>query len=130
MHSPVIRKIETFTALSDEEKRALVSALGPAKEVGADEDIVFDGDRPSHSCVILEGFACRYKLLEDGRRQIMSFQIAGDMCDLHSFILGEMDHSIGTLTPCKIAFIPHSALSDLIETYPRIARALWHDTLV
>src|SRR3712207_7504414 len=96
MHSPIIQKIETFTALSEEEKQALVSAIGPARDIGADEDIVFDGDRPSHSCAILEGFACRYKLMEDGRRQIMSFQIAGDICDLHSLLLGEMDHSIGT----------------------------------
>ena len=130
MHSPVIRKIETFTTLSDEEKQALVSAIGPAKDIGAGEDIVFDGDRPSHCCAILEGFACRHKLLEDGRRQIMSFHIAGDIVDLHSFVLGEMDHSIGTLTPCRIACIPHSALGDLMERYPRIARALWRDTLV
>ena len=130
MHNPVIRKIETFTALSDEEKRTLVSAMGVVREVGADEDIVFDGDRPSHSCAILEGFACRYKLLEDGRRQIMSFHIAGDIVDLHGFLLGEMDHSVGTLTPCKIACIPHAVLSDIIDRYPRIARALWRDTLI
>jgi len=60
----------------------------------------------------------------------MSFQIAGDMCDLHSFLLGEMDHSVGTLTPCKVACIPHAALSDIIDKYPRIARALWRDTLI
>jgi CRP-like cAMP-binding protein len=130
LHSPIIRKIETFTALSEEEKQALVSAIGPAKDIGADEDIVFDGDRPSHCCVILEGFACRYKLLEDGRRQIMSFHIAGDIVDLHALLLQEMDHSVGTLTPCKIACIPHSALLDIIERYPRIARALWRDTLI
>jgi CRP-like cAMP-binding protein len=104
--------------------------MGFVKDIGADEDIVFDGDRPSHSCAILEGFACRYKLLEDGRRQIMSFHIAGDIVDLHAFLLGEMDHSIGTLTPCKIACIPHAALSDIMERYPRIARALWRDTLI
>jgi CRP-like cAMP-binding protein len=41
-----------------------------------------------------------------------------------------MDHSIGTLTPCKIAYIPHSALLDIIDRYPRITRALWRDTLI
>src|SRR3712207_999461 len=130
MHSPIIQKIETFTALSEEEKQALVSAIGPARDIGADEDIVFDGDRPSHSCAVLEGFACRYKLLEEGKRQIMSFHIAGDIVDLHSFLLGEMDHSVGTLTPCRIACIPHSVLNDIVERYPRIARALWRDTLI
>jgi hypothetical protein len=47
MPHPVIRKIESFTALPDDEKRALVSAIGPARDVGADQDVVSDGDRPS-----------------------------------------------------------------------------------
>jgi CRP-like cAMP-binding protein len=130
MPHPVIRKIEQFASLSDEEARALERAIGPARDIGADQDIVRDGDRPSGCSAILEGFACRYKLLEDGRRQIMSFHIPGDIVDLHSFLLQEMDHSIGTLTPCRVAAIPHAALLDIVETYPRIARALWRDTLI
>jgi CRP-like cAMP-binding protein len=130
MHGAVIRKIETFIALSDEEKQVLLSAIGSSRDIDADRDIVSEGDRPRHCAVILEGLACRYKILEDGRRQIMSFQIAGDMCDLHSFLVSEMDHSIGTLTPCKVAHIPHETVLEIMQRYPRIAHALWRDTVI
>lgn len=42
--------------------------------------------------MILEGFACRYKVLKDGRWAITSFLVPGDMCDLRMFILKQMDH--------------------------------------
>src|SRR3712207_6844894 len=130
MPNPLRRKLDNFAAFSDEEKQVLDGLIGRTKEVGADQDIVSDGERPRDANLILEGLACRYKLLEDGRRQILSFHIPGDMVDLHSFLLEEMDHSIGTLTPCKLALIPHQTLLGVIETYPRIAQALWRDTLI
>lgn len=78
----------------------------------------------------MEGFACRYKLLPDGRRQIMAFLVPGDFCDLHVAILGEMDHSIGTSWGCTVVDIPRSTVDDLTANHPRITRALWWATLV
>src|SRR3712207_1508060 len=103
MPNPAIRKLENFGTLSDEEKRVLHQAIGRTKEIGAGEDIVSDGARPNHCTLILRGFACRYKVLEDGRRQIMSFHIPGDICDLQSFLLEKMDHAIGAIIPCQVA---------------------------
>jgi CRP-like cAMP-binding protein len=126
----LIRKLENFAPLSDEEKRALGSAIGPVKAVEADTDIVRQGERPSAASLIVKGFACRYQVLSDGRRQIMAFHVPGDIVDLHSLLLDEMDHSIGTITTCEIAPIPHRTLLDIVERYPRIAQALWSDTLI
>jgi CRP-like cAMP-binding protein len=41
-----------------------------------------------------------------------------------------MDHNVGTLTPCRLAVIPHQTLQQITEHHPRIARAIWKDTLV
>jgi CRP-like cAMP-binding protein len=46
---------------------------------------------------VLEGWVCRYKILETGTRQIFSFHIAGDIPDLQSLHLRTMDHNLGTL---------------------------------
>jgi len=89
-----------------------------------------DGDRPSDSNLLLEGMACRYKITHDGTRQIFSFQLPGDIFDAQSFILETMDHSVATLTPCKVAVIPHKTMEEITEAYPRIARAIWKNTLV
>lgn len=41
-----------------------------------------------------------------------------------------MDHSIGTLTPCRLVDIPRSDIEELLNHHPRIARAMWWATLV
>jgi len=54
---------------------------------------------------MLEGWACRYKILPSGTRQILAFLMPGDSCDLHAGLLAEMDHSIQTITPALVATI-------------------------
>lgn len=46
--------------------------------------LVRDGTSPRSSIVVLEGCVYRHKIVGDGKRQIFSFQIAGDMPDLQS----------------------------------------------
>lgn len=130
MPSPFIRKMERLGPLSEEERRVLLSATQATRMIEPDQDIAREGDRPGQSCLLLDGFACRYKLLPDGKRPMLSIHIAGDFCDLHSLYLERLDHSIGTLTRCRVAFVPHGTIRDWMASYPRITRALWHDTLV
>src|SRR5829696_5066431 len=105
--TPLIRKQETHLVLSDDEKNALQSIRGTIKTFGARQDIVREGDRPSACCLLLEGSLYRYKLTDDGKRQILSFHIAGDIPDLQSLYLDVMDHSMGTLARSTLAFLPH-----------------------
>jgi CRP-like cAMP-binding protein len=84
----------------------------------------------SRSCLLIEGFACRYKTTAEGKRQILSFHIPGEIPDLQSIHLKTMDHSLQTLTRSKVGFITHETLRDLCGRYPRIADALWRDTLI
>ena len=100
------------------------------RELKADADIVRDQDRPSQCCAILEGFACRYKLLPGGRRQIVSFHIPGDIPDLQSLHLEIMDHSVATVVASKVAFIPHEVVRSFLRAHPRIADVFWRETLI
>jgi CRP-like cAMP-binding protein len=126
----LVRKLEHFTRLSDAEKHVLQTAPMHFRQVGARSDIVSEGDRPAELRLISEGFACRYKLLGDGRRQITAFLIPGDICDLRAFMLHRMDHSVAALRRCEIAHISHQRLFDALEKHPRIGFALWRDTMV
>jgi CRP-like cAMP-binding protein len=56
------------------------------KEVRVDKDLMREGERPNESTLLLEGFAARYKLLRNGRRQITALHIPGDFVDLHSLV--------------------------------------------
>ncbi|SFM61901.1 Crp/Fnr family transcriptional regulator [Methylobacterium pseudosasicola] len=126
----VIRKLKSIAPLLDTDRRAIESLPVRIHNLDARQDIVRDGDKPSHCCLIIDGWACRYKLLSQGKRQILSFHIAGDIPDLQSLHVPTMDHSLGTLTKATVAFIPHDSLRDLTVRHPGIAAIFWRDTLI
>jgi CRP-like cAMP-binding protein len=130
MIAPLIRKLENFTTLSEEEQHALRLVASRTKRLGARQDIVCEGELPDAIHLVLDGFACRYKTLSDGRRQILAHFIPGDFCNLRVFILSEMDHSVATLTPATIASISHQDLLTLTDRHPRITQALWWSEMV
>jgi CRP-like cAMP-binding protein len=129
-HTVLLRKLRSIAPLSEDEQHCLLTLPLSTKTVPPDHDIVREGDHPAECCLVVEGFTCRYKFTADGKRQIFSFHIAGDIPDLQSLHLKVMDHNLGTLTPCKLAFIPHEKLFDLFRRCPRIADVMWRDTLI
>ena len=127
MPVPLICKLEAFGPLPDGDKQALGQAVARTRWVSAGYDLVHKGDRPTDCHLILQGFACRHRRMGDGQRQILSFEIPGD---LHGFLLGKLDHAVATLTPCRVATLPREVLTDWVERRPAVARALWRGTLV
>ena len=127
MIGPLVRKPETFGPLSDEEKEFLARAPSHVRDYRDHQDIVREGDTPSESCVVVEGLAFRFRILPDGKRQIFSFHLPGDFCDLHSFLLKRMDHGIAAAARCKIMTVPHHTLQEITDRYPRLTRALMWD---
>lgn len=124
------RRLSRFASLSDEEAAALrVEALGQLRRSEARRDLIREGEHPRAVFLIASGWACRYKTLEDGRRQIVAFLIPGDLCDLNNFILGEMDHTISAVTAVRYVEVSHDLLERLTDAHPRIARALWSQLL-
>jgi CRP-like cAMP-binding protein len=126
----LIRKLGSIFSLSDDERQALENLPVQVTDVGENQDVVREGDRPSRSFLVMDGFACSYKMTGDGKRQIMAFYIAGDTPDLQSLHLRVLDHYVATITPCKLGFIQHEALEAVCDRYPRIGKALWRDTLI
>ena len=127
----LVRRLEHFTRLSEEDKHALDEAAGQrVRTLRARDDLIHEGDRPEDINLFLDGWACRYKTLEYGRRQVISYFLPGDFCDLNVFILSEMDHSIGAITPIRVAEISREALQEITLNHPRVTQALWWSTLV
>jgi CRP-like cAMP-binding protein len=126
----LIRKLEHYCPLTIDEKRALETACSSFRHVPPRTNLVSQGDPAQRVNVILEGFACRYRLQSDGRRQVVGLLLPGDMCDIRVCVLKNMDHSIGTLSSVRVAQITREAADLLLERYPRLARAFWWSTLV
>jgi CRP-like cAMP-binding protein len=131
MVHPFIRKLEQFTRLSADDQRLLERLTWEhVRRIGPREDIVREGDEPGEIHLILSGWACRAKQLEDGRTAILAFLLPGDLCDPNSFLLGTMDHSVSALTAVTVAGIPRPLVEDLMVHHARIAQALWGQVLI
>lgn len=128
--SMLIRKLENFTKFSEQEAGMLRAAVVHVHAHGAHEDLAREGELTGDVNVVLGGFACRQKMLPDGRRQIIGYLLPGDLCDVRVFLLRRMDHTISTLSPAKVGIIPRAVVMELTQSNPRLTQALWWATLV
>lgn len=126
----LVRKLESIAPLAPDESAAVLRLPLRLKSLPARQDIVREGDVPSECCLVVEGFAYRYILTGEGKRQILSFHISGDVTDLQSLHLDVMDHSLGTLVASTLAFIQHDDMRALIRKHPRLGDLFWRDTLI
>ena len=126
----LIARFERRVDLDDADREALRTLPYRPMTFEPGKYIVREGGPAPTACLILSGLAYRHKLTPDGSRQIVSIHIAGDFVDLEGVLLKTADHNVQALTRCESALIPAPAIIDLIDTHPRIARAMWIDTLV
>jgi CRP-like cAMP-binding protein len=128
-NNPFLRKLEGFVPLSEADRAALLKASENPQVIPAGTDLIREGDPPAGVFLILEGFACRYKLRDDGTRQIMAYLVPGDAGDVDVALLDAMDHSICTLSDCKVVLIAPETIRQLLQR-PAVAFALRKSMLV
>lgn len=130
MPNPFIAKLTCGVPLDGQDEARLLEVMSRRREARPGVDLISEGDKPENVRLVLKGWAYRYKMLADGKRQIMSVLLPGDFCDLHIAILKRMDHSIGVLSPVTVVEITRTTIVELTSQHPGITRALWWATLV
>ena len=126
----LIARLRTTSALDDHDVQAVQSLPVVVKHYQPGQAIVRDGDRPAECCLISKGFCVRSKTTSNGRRQILSIYIPGDIPDLQSLHLNVLDHDLITLTECTLGFISHVFLREITRRRPNVAEIFWRDTLI
>ena len=123
-----LMKLRARDELSAAEEQAIIDTVLEYRDYPADRTFIRAGVELNHSTVLLDGLMCRYKDLRSGQRQITELNVAGDYADLHSFTLKRLDHHMMTLTPCRVAIVPHERLAALTEAHPHLTRVYWFST--
>ena len=125
-----IRKLESIGELSSEDREALRTLPLRVVELGRGVDATHDGSKPTECCLLVDGLMHRYKVLRDGRRQILAFHTPGDIPDLQSLLLSRFDHSLAATVRSRVAFIRHEDILALVRDRPTIGYLFWRDTLI
>ncbi len=130
MANHFVQKLKNLADLHSADTAAITALTSNPRDYASKQDMIREGDKPGPVFVILKGWACRYKILPNGSRQIMAFMLPGDCCDLHIGILAEMDHNLQALTPCEVALIPGEQMATLLDDHPAVARAMYKSQLI
>jgi CRP/FNR family transcriptional regulator, anaerobic regulatory protein len=97
-------------------------------EVGA--ELSRAGDNFGSAGALFTGWALRYKLLADGRRQILSILLPGDLFGIDAILVGKPDHSVQAVTAVTYGIMHDDRLKQLIATAPNFSAALLQRSLV
>jgi CRP-like cAMP-binding protein len=130
IRAALVRRLRTSSEPSEEDIKEIHELPITVKTYPAERAVVRDGERATDCCLIADGFCVRSKTISDGRRQILSIHIPGEIPDLMSLFLHVMDHDLSTLTPCTLGFIAHQTLQRLHRRRPNLAEIFWRDTLI
>jgi CRP-like cAMP-binding protein len=122
---PLIDKLSRYLPLSPAEVSFLRDLHGSRRQFARHRDIVVQG-RPYRNVFILcSGFVWRYKILPDGKRQLLSFGLPGDLIGYPAAFFENAVNATGSLSDAVVATVPFTALYDLFARFPRIAVALY-----
>jgi CRP-like cAMP-binding protein len=130
VHSILIRKLKEHSRLAREDLAAINALRHKLRHLAAHEDLIRQGDDPDVSAVVVSGTVARYHLLPNGRRQYLSFHLAGDMPDSQALFIETMDHAVCAMGPAVAALIPHKDLLSTFERRPSVGFAIWRETLI
>ena len=123
-----LMKLRARDEISAEEEQAIRGAVLECRNLPADHTFIRAGEELTCSTLLLDGYLCRVKDLSQGQRQITELHVPGDFADLHSFTLKRLEHDIKTLTPCRVALVPHQRLRAITEQHPHLTRVYWFMT--
>jgi len=130
VNTALAKRLETFTHLSPDDRQAVERLSKVTRIVAPRRDLIREGQKPRFVYLMIDGWACRYKTLPDGRRQVVAFFLPGDFCDLNVYILKAMDHSVGAITRLSVADISRDEMDRLTAAHPRGTQARWWESLV
>lgn len=120
------RKLGTFISLTKPELACLADLQSTPVRVKRDQEIVHEGQTGHKAYLLQAGWACSFKLLPDGGRQIIGFPIPGDCIGLRSILLHTADHSFSALTEVLVSGVDASRMMSLFKEFPRLGAAiLW-----
>jgi CRP-like cAMP-binding protein len=128
--APMVRKLSLWGPLTDADRESILSLPFQRRTLDAGQYLIWDGDTPNSTCLLMSGFAYRHKSAGNGGRQILSIHMKGDIIDLQNSLLGVADHNVQMLTQGEVALIPVTAIREIAFGQPGVGMAMWYETLV
>lgn len=116
-----LHKRETFRNFAPDELDYVSRFKKGELTVDKGSTVLAEGTRNPHLFTVLKGWGFRYKLLSDGRRQIVNYVMPGDLIGLQGSLLDEMQHSVEALSAMVLCVFERGELLDLFRDHADLA---------
>ncbi len=118
------RRLSRFAPLSPGEMSIIRQTSAASADVPPGTELYAEGEELRKPGALLSGWACRLRVLPDGRRQIFDFLVPGDLFGVCSRLNAVAQSSAVTLTAANIAGV--GCLNEMVnepERFPGLAQA-------
>jgi CRP-like cAMP-binding protein len=116
-----LRPLEIFRKFEKSELEFISGFKRAELSVDKGATVLVEGNHSAHLFTVLFGLGFRYKLLTDGRRQILNYLLPGDLIGLQGSLMGEMQHSVEALSPMLLCVFEREHLPTLYRNHPGLA---------
>jgi CRP-like cAMP-binding protein len=113
-----LRQLKLFQEPTGEELELVQSLKRRERRLSAGEALIHEGQTDAPLYTLQQGWAFRYKTLSDGRRQILSFLLAGDFIGVQQKMGDAAAHGVETLTEALFCVFQRDALWELHRRSP------------
>jgi CRP-like cAMP-binding protein len=96
---------------------------GTLRTVDARDHVFREGDRALHIYKVEVGHVCIYRMVHDGRRQVIDFAYTGDFIGLGA--LGTHAANAQATSKTRIRCVPVAVLHDVVSSDPRLGLELY-----
>jgi len=123
------RKLGAAVPLSSEDLSVLDALLAQRLTVAGGTPLMSERQTERSAYAVLSGWAYRYRVFEDGRRQIARLFLPGDFIGLNAALLGLPEQPITAMTEMQLAKIDGAQLLESLQKRRALWLAfLWSDT--
>jgi len=119
------RRIKHYSVIKNNGFKSLENLPHRIETRRPGSDIVSVGETVDYVFVIEKGWAIRYRMLDDGRRQILNFMLPGDCFDLMSLTQAKSDHAIAAATEVRLRRLSFTDFIRTISREPHLATSFW-----
>ena len=124
--SALVQKLNRFFPLNQEELASIAGLEARRRPIPAQTEVVHERQEGHHAFILQEGWACAYKMLPDGGRQVIDFSIPGDFMGLRSVLLRTSDHAFAAVSDIVVSEISARQMIETFQRLPRLGAAiLW-----
>jgi CRP-like cAMP-binding protein len=121
---PWIVRLSRYVELADADINAILSILEGQRQIRKRANIVIEGYKYKKFCFIEAGMASRYKLLHNGKRQILDVLLPGDIIGFPTSFYDRANISVVALTNMSLQVCSFEAFMKACFQKPLLTMAL------